>query len=38
VSIERLKKVAAENEAEIFFSHDMGAWNGYRHAPEFYEG
>ena len=37
-SIERVKQVAAENEAEIFFSHDMDAWTGYKHAPEFYEG
>jgi len=37
-SIERVKQVAAEHEADIFFSHDMDAWNGYRHAPEFYEG
>jgi 4-pyridoxolactonase len=37
-SIERVKQVAAENEAEIFFSHDMDAWNGYKHAPDFYEG
>jgi 4-pyridoxolactonase len=36
-SIERVKQVAAEHEAEIFFSHDMDAWNGYKHAPEFYE-
>ena len=37
-SIERVKQIAAENEAEIFFSHDMNAWNGYKHAPDFYEG
>jgi 4-pyridoxolactonase len=37
-SVERVKQVAAENEAEIFFSHDMDAWNGYKHAPDFYEG
>ena len=37
-SIERVKQVAAENDAEIFFSHDMDAWNGYKHAPDFYEG
>ncbi len=37
-SIERVKQVAAENGAEIFFSHDMDAWNGYKHAPDFYEG
>jgi len=37
-SIERVKQVAAEHEADIFFSHDMDAWTGYKHAPEFYEG
>jgi 4-pyridoxolactonase len=37
-SIARVKDVAAEHEADIFFSHDMDAWNGYKHAPEFYEG
>ena len=37
-SIERVKQLAAEHEADIFFSHDMDAWNGYKHAPEFYEG
>jgi 4-pyridoxolactonase len=37
-SIERVKQQAAEHEADIFFSHDMDAWNGYKHAPDFYEG
>jgi len=37
-SIERVKQLAAEHEADIFFSHDMDAWNGYKHAPDFYEG
>jgi 4-pyridoxolactonase len=37
-SIERVKQMAAEHEADIFFSHDMDAWNGYKHAPDFYEG
>jgi 4-pyridoxolactonase len=37
-SIERVKQMAAEHEADIFFSHDMDAWTGYRHAPDFYEG
>ena len=36
-SVERVKRVAAENEAEIFFSHDMDAWRGYKHAPDHYE-
>jgi hypothetical protein len=37
-SIDRVKQVAADHGAEIFFSHDMDAWNGYKHAPDFYEG
>jgi len=37
-SIERVRQLAAEHEADIFFSHDMDAWNGYKHAPDFYEG
>ncbi|OLE37359.1 MAG: hypothetical protein AUG48_04615 [Actinobacteria bacterium 13_1_20CM_3_68_9] len=37
-SIERVREVAAEHEADIFFSHDMDAWSGYKHAPDFYEG
>jgi 4-pyridoxolactonase len=37
-SIERVKQLAARHEADIFFSHDMDAWNGYKHAPDFYEG
>jgi 4-pyridoxolactonase len=37
-SIERVKQMAEEHEADIFFSHDMDAWNGYKHAPDFYEG
>jgi 4-pyridoxolactonase len=37
-SIERVRQVAEEHEADIFFSHDMDAWNGYKHAPDFYEG
>jgi 4-pyridoxolactonase len=36
-SIRRVKELAAEHGAEVFYSHDMDAWNGYRHAPEFYE-
>jgi 4-pyridoxolactonase len=36
-SIARVKQVAAERGAEIFYSHDMDAWRGYRHAPEHYE-
>jgi len=36
-SIRRVKAVAAEHAAEVFFSHDMDAWQTYKHAPEFYE-
>lgn len=36
-SIARVKQLAEEHGAEIFFSHDMDAWRGYRHAPDFYD-
>jgi 4-pyridoxolactonase len=36
-SIRRVKQVAAEHGADIFFSHDMDAWQGYKHAPDYYE-
>ena len=36
-SIARVKKIAADHGAEIFYSHDMDAWRGYKHAPDFYE-
>jgi 4-pyridoxolactonase len=36
-SIRRLRDLAAEHDAEVLFSHDMGAWNGYKHASDFYE-
>jgi 4-pyridoxolactonase len=36
-SIRRVKAVAAEHEADLFFSHDMDAWQSYKHAPDFYE-
>jgi len=36
-SIRRVKEVAAGHSAEVFFSHDMEAWQGYKHAPDFYE-
>jgi 4-pyridoxolactonase len=36
-SIARVKELAAEKGADIFFSHDAEAWQGYRHAPDFYE-
>ena len=36
-SIARVKELAAEQSADIFFSHDMDAWAGYKHAPDFYD-
>ncbi len=37
-SIRKVKRLAQEHGAEVFFSHDIEAWESYRHAPEFYEG
>jgi len=36
-SIGRIKALAEEHGAEIYFSHDMDAWHGYKHAPDYYE-
>ncbi len=36
-SIRRIRELAEEHGADVYFSHDMDAWQGYRHAPEFYE-
>jgi 4-pyridoxolactonase len=36
-SIARLKDVAAERGADIYFSHDAEAFTTYKHAPDFYE-
>jgi 4-pyridoxolactonase len=36
-SIRRLKALAEEHDADVYFSHDMAAWQEYRHAPDFYE-
>jgi 4-pyridoxolactonase len=36
-SIRRVKALAEEHGAEIFYSHDMDAWRGYKHAPDHYE-
>jgi 4-pyridoxolactonase len=36
-SIRRVKALAGEHGAETFFSHDMDAWRGYKHAPDHYE-
>jgi 4-pyridoxolactonase len=36
-SIARVKALAAEHGADVYFSHDMDAWQTYKHAPDFYE-
>jgi 4-pyridoxolactonase len=36
-SIRRVKALAEEYGADVFLSHDMDAWQGYKHAPDFYE-
>jgi 4-pyridoxolactonase len=36
-SIARVKEVAAEHGADIYFSHDAEAFTTYKHAPDFYE-
>jgi 4-pyridoxolactonase len=36
-SIRRLKELAEEHGADVYFSHDMDAWRTYRRAPDFYE-
>jgi 4-pyridoxolactonase len=36
-SIRRVKELAAEHGADIFYSHDMDAWQTYRHAPDSYQ-
>jgi 4-pyridoxolactonase len=37
LSIARVKSLAKEHDADVFFSHDMEAWHTYKHAPDFYE-
>jgi 4-pyridoxolactonase len=36
-SIQRVKDVAAERGADVFFSHDPEAFPAYKHAPDHYE-
>jgi 4-pyridoxolactonase len=36
-SIARIKGLADEHGADVYFSHDMNAWQTYKHAPDFYE-
>lgn len=35
-SVERVKRIAERTGAEVFFSHDMEAWESYEHAPAHY--
>jgi 4-pyridoxolactonase len=36
-SIQRIKALAEEHDAHVYFSHDMDAWRTYKRAPEHYE-
>lgn len=36
-SIRRIRALAEEHGADVYFSHDMDAWRTYRHAPDCYE-
>jgi 4-pyridoxolactonase len=36
-SLRRVKQLAEEHGADVFFSHDMDAWKTCKHAPDFYE-
>jgi 4-pyridoxolactonase len=36
-SIARVKTLAEGHGADVFFSHDAEAWQGYKHSPDFYE-
>lgn len=35
-SLRRLKHLQRRTGAEVFFTHDMDAWNSYKHAPDHY--
>jgi 4-pyridoxolactonase len=35
-ALKRIKTMAKQHDAEIFPSHEMGPWNEWKHAPEFY--
>jgi 4-pyridoxolactonase len=37
-SIRRIRQIARETGAQLFFTHDMDEYDGYRHAPEAYGG
>jgi 4-pyridoxolactonase len=36
-AIRRVKALAEEHGADVYLSHDMDAWQGYKRAPDFYE-
>jgi len=36
-SIRRVKELAAEHGAEMYYAHDAEAWQGWKHAPDYYE-
>jgi len=36
-SIRRVRELAEEHDADLYFSHDMASWESYKHAPDFYE-
>ena len=36
-SIARVSRSPRSTDADVFFSHDMDAWQTYKHAPDFYE-
>lgn len=36
VSLRKLKHLAQRLDAEVFFTHDMEAWESYKHAPDHY--
>jgi 4-pyridoxolactonase len=35
-SLDRLRKLSEKYDAELFYSHDLEAWQGWKPAPEFY--
>jgi 4-pyridoxolactonase len=35
-AIRRIKEMARQHDAEIFVSHEMAAWESWKHAPDFY--
>lgn len=35
-SVRKVKQLARRGDMEVFFTHDMDAWNTYKHAPDHY--